>query len=299
MQATQQSLDKATENFTDQAMALEALRAAMRATVPPMMADHVEGAASEGHSLVTDVTTEPAAALYITLHGFDGWALTADAQSVKRRLDHFCTAVALRARANGGHVQQVLGHAHLLVFGADAASVRSAVRCALEIAAIVPQESPAASSVSGIGAASPVGVVSALHVGLSSSGFFGEGDSATLVETGEALLVARGVSALAHEPVFYATSAVQQLVTGDPAFALALLGPAAIFGGPQVMLYRVTATDESIGAGPTNPGTQSFSNASEPPHDGGRPARPQPGASREGRAVVDNRDDDKGGGGDA
>jgi hypothetical protein len=124
----------------------------------------------------------------------------------------------------------VLGHAHLIVFGSDAASVRAAVLCGLEIASLVPTEAG-------------VGVASAMHVGSLSSGFFGEGDSATLVETGEALLVSRGVAALAHEPAFFATGAVQKLVAGDNAFTFAMAGPAAIVGGPTVVLYKVSSAE--------------------------------------------------------
>src|SRR6185437_5542436 len=134
-------------------------------------------------------------------------------------------------------VQQVLGHAHLIVFGSDAASVRAAVLCGLEVASLVPTDASGGSD---------VGVVSALHVGALSSGFFGEGDSATLVETGEALLVSRGVAALAHEPAFFATGAVQKLVAGNSGaevFTFAMAGPAAIVGGPTVVLYKVSSAE--------------------------------------------------------
>ena len=229
--STREGLEKAV---ADQLASSDALKQAMRATVPPMLADHVEGAAAEGRSLVTDVTQGPLAALYITLFGFDSWAARVDGAAVKRRLDHFCNSISLRARANGGRVQQVMGHAHLVMFPADAAAVRAAVRCALEIASLVPLEDD-------------VGVASAMHVGASSSGFFGEGDSATLVEAGEALLVARGVAHVAHEPSFFATSTVQKLVAGDPAFAFAMAGPAAVVGGPTVLLYRVSAAEGGDG----------------------------------------------------
>ncbi len=237
-EATKKEADEMRDGFekavAEQAATVESLKQAMRATAPPMLADHVEGAAVEGKPLVTDVATGTIAALYITLHGFDAWAQSAEPAAVKKRLDHFCNSVALRAKANGGRVQQVLGSAHLVVFPADAASVRAAVRCGLEIESLVPVEDG-------------VGVGCALHVGGSSSGFFGEGDSATLVEAGEALSVARGVGALAHEPLFYATQAVQKLVTGDPTFAFAIAGPAALVGGPTVLLFRVSSAEGAGG----------------------------------------------------
>lgn len=210
------------------AAAYDALRATMRSVVPTSVAEHIE-AGAEGGSLVTDVAVRPVAALFSSLRGFDSWAAHADPALVKRRLDHFCNSVALRARANGGRVEQVLGHSHLVLFPADAASVRAAVRCGVEIASLVPNEDN-------------VGVVSALHVAPSVAGFFGEGDAATRVEAGEAVLVSRCVALmLAHEPAFYVSDAVQRLVGSDPAFTLAILGPSALVGAPAVMLFKVMA----------------------------------------------------------
>jgi class 3 adenylate cyclase len=207
----------------------DALRAAVRASVPPTIVEHIEATVA-GAPVVTDVAVRPVAALYVTLRAFDAWAAKAPAAEVKKRLDHYCNSVALRARANGGRVEQVLGHMHLLLFPSDAASVRAAIRCGLEIASLVPEEQG-------------VGVASALHVSTSAAGFFGEGDTATRVEVGEAVMVSRGVASLAHESSFFVTDAVQKLVGTDPAFTLAMAGPAALVGGPTVQLYKVIVPD--------------------------------------------------------
>lgn len=210
--------------------AQDALRNALRTTLPPTLAEHVE-ALAEGAPTTTEVDVRPVAALFVTLKGFDAWASQAAAPSVKARLDHFCNSVALRVRANGGRIEQVLGHHHLVLFPADAGSVRAAVRCGLEIAALVPPEQG-------------LGVVSAMHVASSSAGFFGEGDAATRVEAGEAVAVSRGVAAaLVHEPAFYVSEAVQRLVAGDSAFSLALVGPTALLHVPPVLLFKVTHGD--------------------------------------------------------
>lgn len=219
------------------AAAYDALRASMRSVVPTSVAEHIE-ASADGAALVTDVAVRPVAALFLSLRGFDGWAVQADPAEVKRRLDHFCNSVALRARANGGRVEQVLGHSHLVLFPADATSVRAAIRCGIEIAALVPTEDG-------------IGVVSALHVAPSAAGFFGEGDAATRVEAGEAVLVSRSVALmLAHEPAFYVSDAVQKLVAGDPAFSLAILGPAALVGAPSVVLFKVMSVAVPFGSPP-------------------------------------------------
>jgi class 3 adenylate cyclase/predicted nucleic acid-binding Zn-ribbon protein len=215
--------------------ALEALRAALRVAIPTTVAEHIEANAESG-SLVTDAVVRPVAALFVTLQGLDAWAMAADPAALKKRLDVFCNSVALRVRANGGRVEQVLGHNHLVLFPADAGSVRAAVRCGVEIGALVPP---------GDG----VGVVCALHVAPSTAGFFGEADAATRVEAGEAVLVSRGIATtLAHEPAFYVTEAVQKLVANDPMFSLAILGTAALVGAPRVLLFRVFAGDGAPGA---------------------------------------------------
>ena len=219
------------KTVADHRAAAEILRNAMRATVPPGMAEHIEAAAQDQQGLVTQAHVRPVAALYITMRGFDSWAVTASPDDIKRSLDHFCHAVALRARENGGRVEQVLGHAHLLMFAADAVAVRAAVLCGLEVTQLVAAQLG--------GEAGSAGVACGLHVGSSASGYFGEGATATHVEAGEAILVARGIAALAQDPLFVVTGAVRQLVKDEPAFALAMMGPAALIGGPVVALFRV------------------------------------------------------------
>jgi class 3 adenylate cyclase/GAF domain-containing protein len=210
--------------------AVENLKATLRSIVPTSVVEHIEAVADEGGAPTTDVAVRPVAALYVTVRGFDSWAAQATPADVKARLDQICSAVALRAKANGGRVEQVLGHAHLVLFPADAASVRAAVRCGLEIAALVPEEGG-------------VGIASALHVGPSGAGFFGDGETATRVEVGEALAVARGVVSAAWEPTFLVTDAVQRLIAGDTAFTLALVGPVALLGAPSVVLFKAMSSD--------------------------------------------------------
>jgi class 3 adenylate cyclase len=230
---TREGLEQAV---SAQVSAAEELKTAMRATVPPGMAEHIEAAASEQRELLTEAAIRPVAALYIMLRGFDAWAVRASPEDIKRRLDHFCNSVALRARANGGRVEQVLGHAHLLTFAATVDGVGAAVRCGLEVSALVPDESSGPSS--GLG---PIGVASGLHVGASASGYFGEGDTATHVEAGEAIMVARGVASLAPDSSFFVTDAVHKLVSWDPSFVLGMMGPAPLVGGPTVSLFKVSA----------------------------------------------------------
>ncbi len=235
---TREGLEKAVADSTN---ASDVLKNAMRATLPPGMAEHIEAAASEQRELVTDATVRPVGALFITLRGFDAWANTASPNEIKRRLDHFCNSVALRARANNGRVEQVLGHMHLVVFDADAASLRDALRCGLEVRALVPDEPG--------GTGGPVGVAIGLHVGNIITGYFGDGDTATHIDAGEVIVVARGITALADESSFFCTKDVQKLVAGDPAFVLGMAGPANIADGPKVTLFSVMPAEQPDGEG--------------------------------------------------
>ncbi len=200
----------------------DALRQAMHSTLPPSVVEHVEGAAHQGRDLVSDAVPRQVAALHLEIFDLDNWAQRATPQQIKERLDRFCAAVAARARANGGRVEQVLGHAHLVSFGADAQSVRAAVTCGIDVAQRMHD----------------VGVVCGLHVGTVISGFFGTGDAVTRIEVGEAPALARGIAAFAHAPSFYASEAVAKLVGADGNVSLTLIGPARTTAG-STLLFSV------------------------------------------------------------
>lgn len=213
--------------------AAEAYRAAVRMLVPESTVEQVEAVAT-GAPAVTEVAQRAVAALVIELRGLDLWAGTAAPAEVQARASQFCEIVAMRVRANGGRVEQVLGHTHLVLFAADTASVRAAVRCALEISALCPAEHG-------------IGVACGLHVSPSASGFLGGPDGATRVEMGEAVHVARALIGMSFEPVFLITDAAQQLIAGDPTFAMLLVGPAVLPSGPRALLYRVGLTQSGAG----------------------------------------------------
>jgi class 3 adenylate cyclase len=115
----------------------------------------------------------------------------------------------------------------LVTFGADPGSVRAALRCGVEVRALMREE----------------GVVCGLHVGPSVSGFFGEADSATRIEVGESPAVARALTQLAHAPAFYVSEAAQKAVAGDPAFLLALIGPARTQHGTLLLFSAESPAD--------------------------------------------------------
>lgn len=213
--------------------ATESYRASVRSLVPESTVEQVEATAT-GAPAATEVAQRPVAALVIDLRGLDLWAATAPAAAVQARVGQFCEVVAMRVRANGGRVEQVLGATHLVLFAADAASVRAAVRCALEIAALCPTDDG-------------LGVCCGLHVSASASGFLGGPDGATRVELGEAVHVARALTGMGFEPAFLITDAAQRLVAGDPTFVTALVGPAALPTGPRVLLFKVALTQSGGG----------------------------------------------------
>lgn len=213
--------------------ATETYRASVRSLVPESTVEQVEAAAT-GAPPATEVAQRPVAALVIDLRGLDLWAATAPPAAVQARVGQFCEVVAMRVRANGGRVEQVLGATHLVLFAADAASVRAAVRCALEIAALCPTEDG-------------LGVCCGLHVSASASGFLGGPDGATRVELGEAVHVARALTGIGFEPAFLITDTAQRLVAGDPTFVTALVGPAALPTGPRVLLFKVALTQSGAG----------------------------------------------------
>lgn len=211
----------------------ESYRAAVRTLIPESTVEQVEAAAA-GAPPVTEVAQRPVAALIIELRGLDLWAGSASPAAVQARVNQFCEVVAMRVRANGGRIEQVLGHTHLVLFAADAGSVRAAVRCGLEVTALCPTEDA-------------MGVACGLHVSSSASGFLGGPDGAARVEMGEAAHVARALTGMAFEPAFHITDAAQQLIAGDPTFALMLVGPTVLTTGPRFVMYKVALTQSGGG----------------------------------------------------
>ena len=234
LQATEQDAAHRVEEAGRDAEAvageLSALRDALKDLTPRAVGARLESIA-EGTELDDKLASAPATVLYISLSGCDGWAAKAATDDVKQRLDKFCAAVHARAKANGGDVVGVLGHAHLVSFAPDAAGVRGAVRCAVEVAALVPLEAQG-------------GVQAGLHTSATLSGFCGEGAGAVLVSLGEAVAVARGAADWAQPGTVYATDAVRGLLGGDPAFMLIGAGPSLIRGIPApVNLYLVSKAE--------------------------------------------------------
>lgn len=240
LQRTSTLLEIARAELREQTVALsaaessaaerESLRSAMRSIVPTPVVEHVE-AVSAGAAVGSGISVRPVTALFISLCRFDAWAASAPAGEVKERLDELCGAVALRARANGGRVEQVLGHALLVLFPADLASVRAATRCAVEIASMVPVRGD-------------VALVAAIHTATLASGFFGDGESALFAEVGEAVMVTRGITAvLAHDPAIYITDPVCKAIADDPTLTLLLVGQVSLLGTSPLVLHKVQARE--------------------------------------------------------
>ncbi len=161
----------------------ETLRQALRTSVLPTIVEHVEAVAS-GDSPTTPAVARPATIVYVALADFDAWCERAPSEVITRHLDAFCVAVANRSNAHQGRLEQVVGHGHLLSFPPDAAGIRAAVRCALEIASSVHQTSS--------GASTPLpAVVAGVHSGVSVAGFFGDVENVSHVEAGPAVVIAR------------------------------------------------------------------------------------------------------------
>ncbi len=161
----------------------ENLRQAMRASVLPTIVDHVEAMAN-GEAPTTPAVARPITVVYVALADFDAWCERASAEVVTRHLDSFCASVAARTQANGGRLDQVVGHGHLLVFSADPAGARAAVRTALEIAAVVDADA------FDLGVQAP-GVIAGIHSGVGVAGFFGDGEAVSYVEAGPPVVIAR------------------------------------------------------------------------------------------------------------
>lgn len=234
-----------------EAQSQNALRTALRQSVLPTLVDHVEAVAA-GEATTTPAHSRQLTVLYIALAEFDAYCDRAAGRAggpddVKVRLDRFCAAVAARAPANGGRIDQVVGHGHLVVFAADAQSVRAAVRCALEVSSIVDAESDPAGSAGGEPA-----VVAGVHSGTAVAGFFGGEDGVSYVEAGLPVVVARG--AIEQAPPgkdgtpkgIIVSEPVRAIVAGDPGFRITRLGQTWIKGaGAPVHLALVELEEES------------------------------------------------------
>lgn len=219
----------------------DALRSALRTSLLPTLVDHVEAVATKSAAATTPPTARQVTALYLALADFDAFCDRAAADDVKTRLDRFVAAVAARVPANGGRIEQVIGHGHLAVFGADADGVRAAVRCGIEVAAIVDSEGDGAGPC----------VVGGIHVGTAMGGFFGGDDGVAYVEAGVPLIVAR--AAIEQCPPgkdgvprgLVVSEAVRSVVHADRALRITRLGQSWIKGaGAPLHLAVIEAETE-------------------------------------------------------
>jgi class 3 adenylate cyclase len=125
---------------------------------------------------------------------------------VKAMLDRFCATVAARAAAHGGRVHQVVGHAHLVVFGADGAAALDAVRCALDLDAVFHGDD------------GTPGIAAGIHNGSAVTGVFGSAEATSYVEAGSPVVVARAASE--HAPVAGSRGAPRGVVVSETVRAL-------------------------------------------------------------------------------
>jgi class 3 adenylate cyclase len=212
-----------------QAHAQVALRQAMRTSVLPSIVDHVEAIAA-GDTIMTTVASRAVTVAYIALADFDAWCERANADHVKAHLNTFCSTIASRARANGGRVDQVIGHGHLVVFPADPAGARAAVRCAIEVAGVVAADADDA------GIADAPSVVAGLHSGSGVVGFFGDEGCVSYVEAGLPFVIAR--AAVDYAPKgpgggaqgVLVSDAVRAMLAGEVGFRVTRLDPSWIRG---------------------------------------------------------------------
>lgn len=212
-----------------QALAQVALRQAMRSSVLPSIVDHVEAIAA-GDTHMTTVASRPVTVAYIALADFDAWCERANSDQVKAHLNTFCSTIASRARANGGRVDQVIGHGHLVVFPADPAGARAAVRCAIEVGGVVAADADDA------GIADAPSVVAGLHAGNGVVGFFGDEGSVSYVEAGLPFIIARAAVDYAPKSPrggahgVLVSDAVRTMLAGEVGFRVTRLDPSWIRG---------------------------------------------------------------------
>ena len=222
----------------------DVLRQALRTSVLPTVVDHIEAVAA-GEATTTSATTRSITAVYLALSDFDAWCERANADVVRSHLDRFCATVAARTHANGGRIEQVVGHGHFLSFGADPAGARAAVRCALEVAAVVDTDSADATL---------PGVVGGLHLGTSVVGFFGDAEAVSSIQAGLPVVIARAAVDFAPRGNAGArgvvvSEAVRAVLAGDVGFRVTRLDPSWIRGvNAPVQLALVDLDDDTRGA---------------------------------------------------
>jgi len=228
LQRRVEALQAQQATSASQARSEESLRQAMRTSVLPTIVDHVEAMAN-GEAPTTQAVARTITVVYVALADFDAWCERAPADIVTRHLDSFCSSVAARTQANGGRLDQVVGHGHLLVFPADTASARAAVRTALEIAAIVDADAVE------LGMPAP-GVIAGIHSGLGVAGFFGDGDAVSYVEAGPPVVIARAAVDFApkgHDGGargVLVTESIRSALAGEVGFRVTRLDPSWIRG---------------------------------------------------------------------
>ncbi len=246
-----ESLERESEAAVSKAAAgardADALRAAIRSSIIPTIAEHVEARAA-GTMPPTSIVSRPLTVAYLALADFDGWCERAGDDAVKAHLDAFCAAVAARTAANGGRVDQVVGHGHLIVFSADAAGARAAVRCALEVAAIVAADAADA------GLNGAPSVVGGLDSGTGVAGFFGDADAVSYVEAGLPVVIARAAVDFAPKGASGAaggilvSEAVRVLLAGEVGFRVTRLDPSWIRGVNAPVQLALVDLDDGGGA---------------------------------------------------
>ena len=236
----------------EQSEGANVLRTALRASVLPTLVDHVEAVAA-GEAVTTPAHSRQLTVLYLALADFDAFCEKAAVDDVKVRLDRFCAAISARAPAHGGRIDQVIGHGHLLVFGADPTGVLGAVRCAVEVAAIVDAEARSDGRAPQGGLVEPA-VVAGVHTGMAVAGFFGGDDGVSYIEAGLPLVVAR--AAIDQAPPgkdgsprgVVVSESVRAIVAGDPGFRVTRLGPAWVKGVNAPVPLALVELDDADGS---------------------------------------------------
>ncbi len=229
LQGEQAAFAEASGAARASVLAQAALRQAMRTSVLPSIVDHVEAVAA-GDAQQTSSISRAVTVVYLALADFDTWCEKARPEHVNAHLNTFCSTVASRAQANGGRIDQVIGHGHLLVFPADPAGARAAVRCAIEVSGVV--EADAADA----GISDAPFVVAGLHSGTGVAGFFGDQDGVSYVEAGLPVVIARAAVDFAPKGPsgsprgVLVSDAVRAMLAGEVGFRVTRLDPSWIRG---------------------------------------------------------------------
>lgn len=229
LQGEQAAFAEASGAAQASVLAQAALRQAMRTSVLPSIVDHVEAVAA-GDAQQTSSISRAVTVVYLALADFDTWCERARPEHVNAHLNTFCSTVASRAQANGGRIDQVIGHGHLLIFPADPAGARAAVRCAIEVGGVV--EADAADA----GISDAPFVVAGLHSGTGVAGFFGDQDGVSYVEAGLPVVIARAAVDFAPKGPsgsprgVLVSDAVRAMLAGEVGFRVTRLDPSWIRG---------------------------------------------------------------------